>query len=410
VLNVIVGITGGIAAYKATAIIRGLTEAGHSVKVIPTQNALRFIGATTLEALSHHTVDPDLYTDVDSVKHVALGQEADLIVVAPASAAFLGRFAAGIADDLLLNTLLASKAPVLLAPAMHTEMWQNPATQDNVATLRARGITVLEPDSGRLTGSDSGPGRLPEAEAIVSTALSLVELSSVHTLASGSLSGKHFLISAGGTREAIDPVRYIGNHSSGKQGLAIAHAAKAAGARVTLVAANIQQPVSGVDTVINVSTAKELAAVIDEQLGQADVLVMTAAVADFRVEFPQTQKIKRSDIGNSLELKLIANPDILAEAVEFIEAQKLDCLTVGFAAETAGSLERLASLATMKLASKGCDLIVANDVSEGAVFGADHNTVYLLDQSGESAHATGTKQHVAAAIVGFIAQHLAATK
>jgi len=410
VLNVIVGITGGIAAYKATAIIRGLTEAGHSVKVIPTQNALRFIGATTLEALSHHTVDPDLYTDVDSVKHVALGQEADLIVVAPASAAFLGRFAAGIADDLLLNTLLASKAPVLLAPAMHTEMWQNPATQDNVATLRARGISVLEPDSGRLTGSDSGPGRLPEAEAIVSTALSLVELSSVHTLASGSLSGKHFLISAGGTREAIDPVRYIGNHSSGKQGLAIAHAAKAAGARVTLVAANIQQPVSGVDTVINVSTAKELAAVIDEQLGQADVLVMTAAVADFRVEFPQTQKIKRSDIGNSLELKLIANPDILAEAVEFIEAQKLDCLTVGFAAETAGSLERLASLATMKLASKGCDLIVANDVSEGAVFGADHNTVYLLDQAGESAHATGTKQHVAAAIVGFIAQHLAATK
>ena len=409
-LNVIVGITGGIAAYKATAIIRGFTEVGHSVKVIPTQNALRFIGATTLEALSHHAVDPDLYTDVDSVKHVALGQEADLIVVAPASAAFLGRFAAGIADDLLLNTLLASKAPVLLAPAMHTEMWQNPATQDNVATLRARGISVLEPDSGRLTGSDSGPGRLPEAEAIVSTALSLVELSSVHTLASGSLSGKHFLISAGGTREAIDPVRYIGNHSSGKQGLAIAHAAKAAGARVTLVAANIQQPVSGVDTVINVSTAKELAAVIDEQLGQADVLVMTAAVADFRVEFPQTQKIKRSDIGNSLELKLIANPDILAEAVEFIEAQKLDCLTVGFAAETAGSLERLASLATMKLASKGCDLIVANDVSEGAVFGADHNTVYLLDQSGESAHATGTKQHVAAAIVGFIAQHLAATK
>jgi phosphopantothenoylcysteine decarboxylase/phosphopantothenate--cysteine ligase len=410
VLNVIVGITGGIAAYKATAIIRGFTEAGHSVKVIPTQNALRFIGATTLEALSHHAVDPDLYTDVDSVKHVALGQEADLIVVAPASAAFLGRFAAGIADDLLLNTLLASKAPVLLAPAMHTEMWQNPATQANVATLRARGITVLEPDSGRLTGSDNGPGRLPEAEAIVSTSLSLVELSSVHTVASGSLGGKHFLISAGGTREAIDPVRYIGNHSSGKQGLAIAHAAKAAGARVTVVAANILQPVSGVDTVINVSTAKELAAVIDEQLSQADVLVMTAAVADFRVEFPQTQKIKRSDIGNSLELKLIANPDILAEAVEFIEAQKLDCLTVGFAAETAGSLERLASLATMKLASKGCDLIVANDVSEGAVFGADHNTVYLLDQSGESAHATGTKQHVAAAIVSFIAQHLAATK
>jgi len=410
VLNVVLGITGGIAAYKATAIIRGFTEAGHSVKVIPTQNALRFIGATTLEALSHNAVDPDLYTDVDSVKHVALGQEADLIVVAPASAAFLGRFAAGIADDLLLNTLLASKAPVLLAPAMHTEMWQNPATQANVATLRSRGISVLEPDTGRLTGSDTGPGRLPEPEAIVSTALSLAQLHSDTSYDVSALAGKHVLVTAGGTREDIDPVRYIGNHSSGKQGLAIAHAAKAAGARVTLVAANLQQVVSGIDDVIAVSTAKEMAAVIDEQLAKIDVLVMTAAVADFRVEFPQTQKIKRSDIGNALELKLVANPDILAEAVEFIGAQKLNCLTVGFAAETAGSLERLASLATMKLASKGCDLIVANDVSEGAVFGADHNTIYLLDQAGESAHATGTKQHVAGVIVGFIAQHLAATK
>ena len=409
-LNVVLGITGGIAAYKATAIIRGFTEAGHSVKVIPTQNALRFIGATTLEALSHNAVDPDLYTDVDSVKHVALGQEADLIVVAPASAAFLGRFAAGIADDLLLNTLLASKAPVLLAPAMHTEMWQNPATQANVATLRSRGISVLEPDTGRLTGSDTGPGRLPEPGAIVSTALSLAQLHSDTSYDVSALAGKHVLVTAGGTREAIDPLRYIGNHSSGKQGLAIAHAAKAAGARVTLVAANLQQVVSGIDDVIAVSTAKEMAAVIDEQLAKIDVLVMTAAVADFRLEFPQTQKIKRSDIGNALELKLVANPDILAEAVEFIGAQKLNCLTVGFAAETAGSLERLASLATMKLASKGCDLIVANDVSEGAVFGADHNTIYLLDQAGESAHATGTKQHVAGVIVGFIAQHLAATK
>ena len=409
-LNVVLGITGGIAAYKATAIIRGFTEAGHSVKVIPTQNALRFIGATTLEALSHNAVDPDLYTDVDSVKHVALGQEADLIVVAPASAAFLGRFAAGIADDLLLNTLLASKAPVLLAPAMHTEMWQNPATQANVATLRSRGISVLEPDTGRLTGSDTGPGRLPEPGAIVSTALSLAQLHSDTSYDVSALAGKHVLVTAGGTREAIDPVRYIGNHSSGKQGLAIAHAAKAAGARVTLVAANLQQVVSGIDDVIAVSTAKEMAAVIDEQLAKIDVLVMTAAVADFRLEFPQTQKIKRSDIGNALELKLVANPDILAEAVEFIGAQKLNCLTVGFAAETAGSLERLASLATMKLASKDCDLIVANDVSEGAVFGADHNTIYLLDQAGESAHATGTKQHVAGVIVGFIAQHLAATK
>ena len=403
-LNVILGITGGISAYKATGIIRGLTEAGHSVKVIPTQNALRFIGATTLEALSHNSVDPDLYTDVDSVKHVALGQEADLIVVAPATAAFLARYASGMADDLLLNTLLASKAPVLVAPAMHTEMWQNPATQANVELLRSRGVTVLDPDSGRLTGADSGPGRLPEPEAIVSIALSVAAQKA--EAASVSLAGKHVVVTAGGTREAIDPVRFIGNHSSGKQGVAIALAAKAAGARVTLIGANLGISTSGIDRVISVTTANELAQQVDDLLPNTDVLVMTAAVADFRVERPQTQKIKRSEIGNSLELKLVANPDILADAVEFIRAQDLRCLTVGFAAETAGSLERLASLATIKLDSKGCDLIVANDVSEGAVFGADHNTIYLLDQQGNSAHATGTKQHVANAIVAFVARHI----
>ena len=399
-LNVILGITGGISAYKATGVIRGLTEAGHSVKVIPTQNAIRFIGATTLEALSHNSVDPDLYTDVDSVKHVALGQGADLIVVAPASAAFLGRYAAGIADDLLMNTLLASKAPVLVVPAMHTEMWLNPATQANVATLRDRGVTVLEPDSGRLTGADSGPGRLPEPEAIVNVALSVATQKAVAE--DVSLVGKHVVVTAGGTREAIDPVRFIGNYSSGKQGVAIAHAAKAAGARVTLIGANLTIATSGIDEVVSVSTARELAARVDDLLPAADVLVMTAAVADFRVEHPQAQKIKRSEIGSNLELKLVANPDILAEAVEFIKAQNLNCVTVGFAAETAGSLERLASLAAIKLDSKGCDVIVANDVSEGAVFGADHNTIYLLDQAGNSAHSTGTKQHVANAIIGFL--------
>jgi len=400
VLDVILGITGGIAAYKATGVIRGFSEAGHDVKVVPTANALRFIGATTLEALSHNAVDPDLYTDVDSVKHVALGQEADLIVVAPATAAFLGRYAAGIADDLLLNTLLASKAPVVVVPAMHTEMWQNAATQANVALLRSRGVVVMDPDSGRLTGSDTGPGRLPEPEAIVSFALAALGLRTAQT---SSLSGKHFVISAGGTREAIDPVRFIGNHSSGKQGVAIALAAKAAGASVTLVGANLAVLPSGIDKVIEVMTAKELAAAIDDLLPTADVLVMTAAVADFRVENPQTQKIKRSEIGNELELRLVANPDILAEAVEFIEAQGLRCLTVGFAAETAGSMERLASLATLKLAGKGCDIIVANDVTDGAVFGQDHTSVYLLDQQGESSHKTGSKIDVAAEIVSFIA-------
>jgi phosphopantothenoylcysteine decarboxylase/phosphopantothenate--cysteine ligase len=402
VLNVIVGITGGIAAYKAIGILRAFTEAGHSVKVIPTQNALRFIGATTLEALSHNAVDPDLYTDVDSVKHVALGQQADLIVVAPATAAFLARYATGMADDLLLNTLLATKAQVVVAPAMHTEMWQNPATVANVATLRARGVTVLDPDSGRLTGSDTGPGRLPEPEAIVSLALAVAAQRKTTTAAN--LAGKHVVVTAGGTREAIDPVRFIGNHSSGKQGVAIALAAKAAGARVTLIGANLNLSTSGIDEVIAVSTARELAVEVDALISEADALVMTAAVADFRVEFPQTQKIKRSEIGNSLELRLVANPDILAEAVEFVRSQNLKCVTVGFAAETAGSLERLASLATIKLDSKGCDIIVANDVSEGAVFGADHNTVYLLNQAGESAHATGTKQEVASKIVEFLGQ------
>ncbi|MEN9748328.1 MAG: hypothetical protein RLZZ603_1020, partial [Actinomycetota bacterium] len=307
-------------------------------------------------------------------------------------------------DDLLLNTLLASKAPVLVAPAMHTEMWQNPATQANVELLRSRGVTVLDPDSGRLTGADYGPGRLPEPEAIVSIALSVAAQKA--EAASVSLAGKHVVVTAGGTREAIDPVRFIGNHSSGKQGVAIALAAKAAGARVTLIGANLGISTSGIDRVISVTTAKELAQQVDDLLPNTDVLVMTAAVADFRVEHPQTQKIKRSEIGNSLELKLVANPDILADAVEFIRAQDLRCLTVGFAAETAGSLERLASLATIKLDSKGCDLIVANDVSEGAVFGADHNTIYLLDQQGNSAHATGTKQHVANAIVAFVARHI----
>jgi phosphopantothenoylcysteine decarboxylase/phosphopantothenate--cysteine ligase len=217
-----------------------------------------------------------------------------------------------------------------------------------------------------------------------------------------SLVGKHVVVTAGGTREAIDPVRFIGNYSSGKQGVAIAHAAKAAGARVTLIGANLTIATSGIDEVVSVSTARELAARVDYLLPAADVLVMTAAVADFRVEHPQAQKIKRSEIGSNLELKLVANPDILAEAVEFIKAQSLNCVTVGFAAETAGSLERLASLAAIKLDSKGCDVIVANDVSEGAVFGADHNTIYLLDQAGNSAHSTGTKQHVANAIIGFL--------
>lgn len=400
-IRVLFGITGGIAAFKATSIIRLLTEAGHQVKVVPTTNALRFIGKTTLEALSHNTVDEDLYTDVESVKHVNLGQEADLIIVAPASASFLARFANGIADDLLSNALLASKATVVVAPAMHSEMWQNPATQTNVATLRARGVVVLEPDSGRLTGSDTGVGRMPEPEAIVESALAAYDLGG-----SLDLSGKRILITAGGTREPVDPVRYIGNHSSGKQGLALAHAAQAAGAQVTLIAANFSHPVSGVSRYFAVETAAQLSEAVNQHLANHDVLIMAAAVSDFRVENIQNQKIKRSELGDAVELKLVANPDILANATARIESENLKTYTVGFAAETAGSESRLAALAQVKIKSKKCSAIVANDVSEGAVFGSDHNSVYILDSQGKSTVASGTKTQVAAAILRFIAGNL----
>ncbi|MFM6981036.1 MAG: bifunctional phosphopantothenoylcysteine decarboxylase/phosphopantothenate--cysteine ligase CoaBC [Micrococcales bacterium] len=394
-MKIFFGITGGIAAFKATSLIRMFTEAGHEVKVVPTQNALRFIGSTTLEALSHNTVDSDLYTDVESVKHVQLGQEADLVVVAPASAAFLARYAAGMADDLLLNALLATKAPVLVAPAMHTEMWENPATTANVSKLRSRGIFVLEPASGRLTGEDTGKGRMPEPESIHKAALALL-------VNRQNLAGKHVLVSAGGTREQIDPVRFIGNHSSGKQGVAIAFAAQAAGARVTLVAANVEFELSGLQNVIRVNTAQELQAEITKRLDDSDAVVMTAAVSDFRVANPSDQKIKRSELGNELSIKLVANPDILAGIV----ASGYQGVTVGFAAETAGSLSRLATLAEKKLADKGCDLLVANDVSEGKVFGEDHTQVYLLDRSGRSTEIDGSKAEIASAVVDAISRLL----
>ena len=393
-MHVIVGITGGIAAYKATNIIRLLTEAGHTVKVIPTQNALRFIGATTLEALSHNTVDPDLYTDVDSVKHVALGQEADLVIVAPASASFLARYAAGIADDLLGNTLLVTKAPVVLAPAMHSEMWLHPATQQNVRALTERGVQILEPAVGRLTGDDTGIGRLPEPEDIVEFALSKISRQD--------LAGKKFLITAGGTREDIDPVRYIGNRSSGKQGIAIAIEAVLRGADVTLVAANVSNIPLEIQKVLHVQSAQQLADVLDENLASFDVLVMAAAVSDFKVVNPAANKLKRSETGDRLQLELVANEDILASAVKRIKTQGLSVFTVGFAAETASGHSQLEELAQSKLASKGCDLIVANNVANGAVFDTDTNNVLILSQTGRSVSAEGSKRLVAAELLDVI--------
>ncbi len=402
-LRVVLGVTGGISAYKATGIIRSLTEAGHQVKVIPTSNALRFIGAATLEALSHNSVDPDLYSDVAEVKHVQLGQEADLVIVAPATANFLARYAAGIADDLLGTTLLATKAPVVVAPAMHTEMWQHPSTVRNVATLRERGVVVLEPDIGRLTGADSGPGRLPEPEAIVAAALATVEAQSRNLKNLQRLSGKRILISAGGTHEPIDAVRYIGNSSSGKQGIALAQVAASAGAIVTLVGANLPVKPSGVGEYLHVATAQEMADIISQRLPSCDALIMAAAVSDYRVEDSSPLKLKKSNLGDRTTLTLVANPDILATSVERIGKSGLSCLTVGFAAETPASPEQLEDLAAHKLASKGCDILVANDVSGGGVFGSDRTSVVILSSSGETARFSGSKVEASSAILNSLA-------
>lgn len=394
-MRILLGVTGGIAAYKATGIIRLLTEADHDVKVIPTQNALRFIGSATLEALSHNSVDPDLYSDIESVKHVQLGKEADLVIVAPATAAFLARFANGIVDDLLLNTLLVTKAPVLVAPAMHSEMWQHPSTIENVERLRSRGVHVIEPAEGRLTGEDSGPGRLPEPSEIVSKALDLVR--------EKDLSGQHLLITAGGTHEHIDPVRYIGNSSSGKQGLALATEAKQRGARVTLVAANLESTSHpNFDKVVSVVSAQELAEAVYSNIQSCSALIMAAAVSDFRVALPSEKKIKRSDLGDEISIHLLANPDILKTTLEKVKEVGLDIKTIGFAAETSQSDEQLVIAAKQKLQVKACDFVVANNVSGGAVFGSDQNRVFIVGRDGTESVHSGSKTEIANHILDLL--------
>lgn len=395
-MRVVLGITGGIAAYKATAIVRLLTEAGHGVKVVPSQNALRFIGAATLEALSHNTVDPDLYTDVADVKHIEIGKSADLVIVAPATASFLARTASGIADDLLGNVLLATNAPIVVAPAMHTEMWLNAATVANVAKLRERGITVIEPASGRLTGEDTGIGRLPEPEEIVAQAM--------NSLPAGDLTGKHLLITAGGTQEAIDPVRFIGNRSSGKQGLAIANEAVRRGAKVTLIAANIEDLENAEFEVLPVTTALEVAEAVNARLATTDALIMAAAIADYRIENQSTLKLKRGELGQRISLELVANPDILKASVERIKTDGLKAVSVGFAAETAGGEDALTRLAQRKLIEKGCDILVANDVSGGAVFGSDRNSVLILSASGTVTGRAGSKTATANQLLDTLVQ------
>jgi phosphopantothenoylcysteine decarboxylase/phosphopantothenate--cysteine ligase len=400
-MNVVVGITGGIAAYKAVNVVRSLVLAGHDVHVVTTDAALRFVGRPTLEAISRNPVHSELYEGVAEVRHVAIGQAADLIVIAPATANTIAKLASGLADDLLGNTILASKAPLVLAPAMHSEMWQNPATIANVATLRSRGVRFVGPASGQLTGSDSGPGRMAEPEQIVAEALAAV--------APQDLAGRRILITAGGTREPIDPVRFIGNRSSGKQGVALARAAVTRGADVTLIVANLDDGVLdgfGLDmlsarvAVQHVSTTLELQEATLLAAGTADLIVMAAAVADYRPESVSDAKIKKETQGDTLELRLVKNPDILHELTD---SRHDGQVIVGFAAETEADRDALLALGAAKAARKGVDFLVVNRVGWSETFGSDDNAVIVLDATGRNvAEANGSKASVADRILDVV--------
>jgi len=367
---VVLGVAGGIAAYKAAELLRRLTEAGHRVRVVPTRSALAFVGAATWAGLSGEPVAVDVWSDVHEVPHVRLGREADLVVVAPATADLLSRAAAGRVDDLLTATLLTARCPILYAPAMHTEMWLHPATQANVATLRERGAVVLEPAEGRLTGFDSGPGRLPEPAEIAAVVLRLLARADQPA----DLAGRRVVVTAGGTREHLDPVRFLGNTSSGRQGYAIATAAAARGADVILIAANVALPdPAGVRVVRVVSTGDMRAAVV-AAAGDADAVVMAAAPADFAPESYSPTKIKKGD-GAPPAIRLQITPDI---AAEFGTAKKPGQRLVVFAAETHDGEAN----ARAKLAAKNADVVVLNDVSGGQVFGATRTTASIITASG----------------------------
>jgi phosphopantothenoylcysteine decarboxylase/phosphopantothenate--cysteine ligase len=407
--RIIVGVSGGIAAYKACTVVRQLAEAGHSVRVIPTESALRFVGAATFEALSGEPVQTDVFADVPAVPHVQLGKQADLVLVAPATADLLARAVAGRADDLLTATLLTARCPVLFAPAMHTEMWLHPATVDNVATLRRRGAVVLEPASGRLTGADSGSGRLPEAEEITTLAQLLLERQDALPY---DLAGCKMLVTAGGTREPVDPVRFIGNRSSGKQGYAVARVAAQRGAEVTLIAghtAGLIDP-AGVE-VVQVSSAEQLGDAVAKHASQVDVLVMAAAVADFRPARVAAAKIKKgpNDQAEAPVIELIRNDDVLAGAVQARTHGELPNMRaiVGFAAETGDANGDVLFHARAKLRNKGCDLLVVNAVGDGRAFEVDNNDGWLLAADGtESALQHGSKTLMASRIVDAIAAFL----
>jgi phosphopantothenoylcysteine decarboxylase/phosphopantothenate--cysteine ligase len=378
---VVLGVGGGIAAYKVCEVLRRLTESGHEVTVVPTAAALRFVGAPTWEALSGRPVSTDVFTDVPGVPHVRIGRSADLVVVAPATADLMARAAHGLADDLLTSTLLTARCPVVFVPAMHTEMWDHPATQANVATLRARGALVVEPAVGRLTGADSGKGRLPEPEQIMQVVTSV--LARGITGAGLDLAGRRLVVSAGGTREPLDPVRFLGNRSSGRMGYALAGAAAARGAKVTLVAANVSLAApAGVDVVPVGSTAELRESMLAAAAG-ADALVMAAAPSDFRPVAASRDKIKKAADGSAPVVELEQNPDILAELVAVRAGAALPVI-VGFAAETGDDGADVLEYGRAKLARKGCDLLVVNDVSAGKVFGREDTEAVLLASDGTS--------------------------
>ena len=392
--QVILGVSAGIAAYKACELLRRLTESGHRVRVIPTPDALRFVGEPTWAALSGQPVTTDVWTGVDEVPHVRLGQSADLVVVAPATADLLARAATGRADDLLTATLLTARCPVLYAPAMHTEMWDHPATQANVALLRKRGALVLDPARGRLTGADSGAGRLPEPAEIFSAAVRLLARGSAGL--SQDLAGRTVVVSAGGTREELDPVRFLGNWSSGRQGYAFAETAVARGAKVTVVAANVSLPDPAGSRVVRVTSARQLhEAMLAEALaaegGGADAVVMAAAVADFRPATRQEAKIKKDATADDVPapIELVRNPDILAE----LSARRAPGqVVVGFAAETELDLDG----SRAKLARKGCDLLVVNRVGDGLAFGTSDNEAIVLGADGSQTEITKVAKDVLA--------------
>ncbi len=375
-MRILLGITGGIAAYKAAGLIRAFKELGHDVSVVPTENALRFIGKTTLEALSGENIDIDMYSDVAQVRHVELGQQADLVVVAPATASFISKLASGLADDLLTNAILASRAPIVICPAMHTEMWLNKATQHNVKLLLERGIRVMEPASGRLTGLDSGVGRMPEVEDIVDFCFGK------------SLSGKKVIVTAGGTREAIDEVRFIGNRSSGRMGLEIAKAARDAGASVKLIACNLDTTPAGME-VVHVTSVDELEQAMDHP---ADAIVMAAAVSDFRVRNPYLGKLSRSQTPN---LDLVPTKDLIASYC----AKYPKSFAVAFT--LSDDKKNLESVSKKKLWDKGVALMVGNTTE---ALGSDTTAVLLVSRESVTEH-EGPKSKVAKLIVEAITNH-----